>query len=251
MRFASAAASLAPFPTRLYRLKLRCSANRSRSETVQAARRALLAEAQPIDDIRSTAEYRRRVAANLLESFCSNFAREGRIAMNATLDAWNNADEATARRHDCLLRAQALGSGDGCPAPHRQHVAELSEAADRIWATMEEPDWMEAFACHPRIGERKASTRWRQQSAAWSQQEQSSAASAADELCWPRLPKAIARYEERFGFTYIVCATGKSAEEMLAILKRRLAGDRDAELREAAEQQRQITQIRLGKWLVE
>jgi 2-oxo-4-hydroxy-4-carboxy--5-ureidoimidazoline (OHCU) decarboxylase len=60
-----------------------------------------------------------------------------------------------------------------------------------------------------------------------------------------------ALYEERYGFTYIVCATGRSAEEMLAILKRRLTSDRDTELREAAEQQRQITQIRLGKWLIE
>ena len=59
-----------------------------------------------------------------------------------------------------------------------------------------------------------------------------------------------ALYEQRFGFTYIVCATGKSADEMLAILKRRLANDRVAELKEAAEQQRQIMQIRLGKWLV-
>ena len=57
--------------------------------------------------------------------------------------------------------------------------------------------------------------------------------------------------QHRFGFTYIVCATGKSAEEMLAILQRRLTNDRETELREAAEQQRQITQIRLGKWLVE
>jgi 2-oxo-4-hydroxy-4-carboxy--5-ureidoimidazoline (OHCU) decarboxylase len=57
-------------------------------------------------------------------------------------------------------------------------------------------------------------------------------------------------YEEQFGFTYIVCATGKSADEMLGILKRRLANNRDTELREAAEQQRQILQIRLGKWLV-
>ena len=56
-------------------------------------------------------------------------------------------------------------------------------------------------------------------------------------------------YEQRFGFTYIVCATGKSAEEMFAILQRRLQQDRATELKEAAEQQRQITQIRLGKWL--
>ena len=58
-------------------------------------------------------------------------------------------------------------------------------------------------------------------------------------------------YEERFGFTYIVCATGKSADEMLTILQRRLTNDRETELREAAEQQRQIMQIRLGKWLAE
>jgi 2-oxo-4-hydroxy-4-carboxy--5-ureidoimidazoline (OHCU) decarboxylase len=56
-------------------------------------------------------------------------------------------------------------------------------------------------------------------------------------------------YEERFGFTYIVCATGKSAEEMLTVLNRRLTRDRATELHEGAEQQRQIMQIRLGKWL--
>lgn len=59
-----------------------------------------------------------------------------------------------------------------------------------------------------------------------------------------------ALYEKQFGFTYIVCATGKSAEEMLAILDRRLGSSRQAELIEAAEQQRQILQIRLGKWLI-
>jgi 2-oxo-4-hydroxy-4-carboxy--5-ureidoimidazoline (OHCU) decarboxylase len=60
-----------------------------------------------------------------------------------------------------------------------------------------------------------------------------------------------AEYERRFGFTYIVCATGRSAEEMLGILTRRLKNDRAAELIEAAEQQRQILQIRLGKWLLQ
>jgi OHCU decarboxylase len=128
-------------------------------------------------------------------------------------------------------------------------VGELSAAAERIWSTMEEADWMEAFACHPRIGERKAahaSTK----SVAWSHQEQSSAKTAAERVL-AELVAGNALYERRFGFTYIVCATGKSAEEMLAILNRRLSGDRTTELREAAEQQRQITQIRLGKWLVE
>jgi len=87
-------------------------------------------------------------------------------------------------------------------------------------------------------------------SGAWSQQEQSSASSAAERVL-SDLSAANLLYEQRFGFTYIVCATGKSAEEMLSILNRRLSSDRASELREAAEQQRQITQIRLGKWLVE
>jgi 2-oxo-4-hydroxy-4-carboxy-5-ureidoimidazoline decarboxylase len=127
-------------------------------------------------------------------------------------------------------------------------VLQLSEAADRIWGTMQEPDWLEAFACHPRIGERKTSAAG--QSAAWSSQEQSRT-NTASERVRAELAEGNALYEQRFGFTYIVCATGKSAEEMLAILSRRLASTRENELREAAEQQRQIMQIRLGKWLVE
>jgi 2-oxo-4-hydroxy-4-carboxy-5-ureidoimidazoline decarboxylase len=128
-------------------------------------------------------------------------------------------------------------------------IAELSLAADGAWAKMEETDWMEAFACHPRIGERTAAHASKK-SAAWSRQEQS-AAGIADDQVLAEIAAGNELYEQRFGFTYIVCATGKSAEEMLAILNARLAHDREDELREAAEQQRQIMQIRLGKWLVE
>lgn len=114
---------------------------------------------------------------------------------------------------------------------------------------MEESDWMEAFACHPRIGGGKAAHA-SAQSSAWSRREQSSTHQAAERIL-AALTAGNELYEQRFRFTYIVCATGKSAEEMLSILNRRLAGDRATELREAAEQQRQITQIRLGKWLIE
>ena len=123
-------------------------------------------------------------------------------------------------------------------------VESLNLTADQVWSTMEEPDWLEAFAAHPRIGERNASA------SAWSQQEQSSALIAENPVL-AELAEANRHYEDLFGFTYIVCATGKSAGEMLSILQRRLANGREAELREAAEQQRQIMQIRLGKWLVE
>jgi len=169
--------------------------------------------------------------------------------MNPTLAAWNEADPATAldamiaccgarRWAAAMIALRPIGS-----------IGELSETADRVWSFMEETDWMEAFACHPRIGQRTAAHATAL-SAAWSRQEQSSATSATA-VVLDELAEANAIYEQHFGFTYIVCATGRSAEEMLVILKRRLANDRIAELREAAEQQRQIMQIRLGKWLVE
>jgi OHCU decarboxylase len=124
---------------------------------------------------------------------------------------------------------------------------ELHEAADRLWNAFTEPDWLEAFACHPRIGEHKAALA-SSRSSAWSGQEQSSIHSAADTIL-ASLAAGNVRYENQFGFTYIVCATGKTSEEMLSILQRRLSNSRETELREAAEQQRQIMHIRLRKWL--
>ncbi len=169
--------------------------------------------------------------------------------MNPVLSSWNEASPKAAletmlaccgarRWAAAMVALRPIGS-----------VHELSSAADRIWSTMEEADWMEAFGCHPRIGERKAAHASRK-SEAWSRKEQSSAETAAERVL-AELAAGNALYEQRFGFTYIVCATGKSAEEMLVILNRRLNNDRSTELHEAAEQQRQITQIRLGKWLVE
>jgi 2-oxo-4-hydroxy-4-carboxy-5-ureidoimidazoline decarboxylase len=169
--------------------------------------------------------------------------------VNFVLSSWNAAsvDEALDAMVACC-GAQRWAAAMVARRPIGS-VEQLSEAADEVWSTMEEADWMEAFACHPRIGERKA-THASAQSAAWSRQEQMSANTAAERIL-SDLAAGNARYEQRFGFTYIVCATGRSAEEMLEILNRRLASDRAAELREAAEQQRQIMQIRLGKWLLE
>ena len=169
--------------------------------------------------------------------------------MNEVLRLWNGESE------EAALRAMVA-----CCGAHRwaeamvalrpiENIRDLSEAAGRVWSTMEAEDWLEAFGSHPRIGERKGAHAGAG-SASWAQQEQASTQSAADAVL-AELATGNAAYEERFGFTYIVCATGKSAEEMLAILNRRLKNDRAAELVEAAEQQRQILQIRLGKWLVE
>ncbi|MGB6690512.1 MAG: 2-oxo-4-hydroxy-4-carboxy-5-ureidoimidazoline decarboxylase [Terracidiphilus sp.] len=172
--------------------------------------------------------------------------------MNAKLAAWNAAVEAEALDAMiacCCARRWAAVMVQSRPIAS---VLELSEKADREWSKMEESDWLQAFACHPRIGERspRRTAHTDEKSAAWSRQEQSST-SGADDGVLAELAEGNKLYEQRFGFTYIVCATGKTAGEMLAILNRRLASDREAELREAAEQQRQIMQIRLGKWLVE
>lgn len=170
------------------------------------------------------------------------------VSSNLVLDEWNRADAATARAAMLACCGAKRWAKAMVTARPLASVVELSETADRVWATMEEPDWLEAFACHPRIGERKPHATG--QSAAWSKQEQASAAAASDRILAELAEKNVL-YEQRFGFTYIVCATGKSAEEMLAILARRLNSDRPTELREAAEQQRQILQIRLGKWLAQ
>lgn len=168
--------------------------------------------------------------------------------MNSVLEEWNkaNAQEATAvmlaccgarRWADRMVASRPLAG-----------VAALSEAADRIWGEMSESDWLEAFACHPHIGEFKAASA-SERSNAWSQQEQAGTGGTPKSVM-AELAAGNALYEQRFGFTYIVCATGRSADEMLAILTRRLGNDRMPELKEAAEQQRQIMQIRLGKWLL-
>ncbi len=124
----------------------------------------------------------------------------------------------------------------------------LLEKAATVWWGLTEADWLEAFRSHPRIGERKAEAGQTSREQAWSAGEQSGMESAA-EATQRALAEGNRAYDERFGFIYIVCASGKSADEMLGILTRRLANDPATELRAAAEEQRKITRIRLEKLL--
>ena len=126
--------------------------------------------------------------------------------------------------------------------------AALLAASDQIWSDLSESDWMEGFRSHPRIGESSGTSSNPSQSAAWSGQEQSKV-SLAGENIKIALAEGNRAYEQRFNRTFIVCATGKSAPEILEILQRRSQNDEPTELHEAAEQQRQITHIRLKKWL--
>lgn len=107
---------------------------------------------------------------------------------------------------------------------------------------------MEAFRSHPRIGESHGSASAPVRSATWSGEEQRRVGTASEDIKMA-LAEGNRAYEQRFNRIFIVCATGKSAAEILEILRRRLHNDEATELHEAAEQQRQIAQLRLKKWL--
>jgi 2-oxo-4-hydroxy-4-carboxy-5-ureidoimidazoline decarboxylase len=121
----------------------------------------------------------------------------------------------------------------------------LMREAEFVWFSLDERDWLEAFAAHPRIGEKKAATT---QYLASSESEQ-----AAAQQTLAQVEKALLlgnrAYEEKFGFRYIVFASGRTAPELLAVLNERLTHTRDEELREAARQQHRITALRMQKWL--
>lgn len=127
-------------------------------------------------------------------------------------------------------------------------VEEVSSRADAIWAALGEEDWMEAFRAHPKIGECKAPAAQSHQAANWSAQEQSQA-QQADEVVKAAIAEGNAAYEDRFGFIFIICASGKSADEILSSLNRRLWNDTHTELRVAAQEQQKITELRLRKLL--
>ena len=168
--------------------------------------------------------------------------------MNEILGRWNQASRAEAVRE--ILACCGATAWAERLARRRPFFDEASllAASDEVWLSLPAADRMEAFDSHPRIGESSAKAPLAARSASWSRQEQGKA-DDSDEEVKADLAAANRQYEQRFGHIFIVCATGKSAAEILAILHRRMQNDVDTELREAAEQQRQITQLRLKKWL--
>lgn len=168
--------------------------------------------------------------------------------MNKVLARWNSLDSAAAAREAlpcCGSSAWAVALAASRPIADEPSLIETSSS---VWLALPEEDWQEAFDSHPRIGQKHAQTRATEESLRWSAQEQRTALSE-DDANKLALEEANRRYEQKFGRIFIVCATGKTSVEMLAILAARMKNDPAAELREAAEQQRQITQLRLHRWL--
>ncbi len=128
-----------------------------------------------------------------------------------------------------------------------QNPEQLLTAAAEVWCALPEHDWHEAFRSHPRIGERHAAAATAR-SAAWSAEEQRTAATPGS---GEQLAAANRLYQQRFGRTFVICATGKTAPQILVSLRQRLHHSPDEELRIAAEEQRRITEVRLRRWMEE
>lgn len=127
-----------------------------------------------------------------------------------------------------------------------EDLVDLLQHADEKWLQCAEQDWLEAFTHHPRIGNKASLKEKFASTASWASNEQSGVNTASDDII-DALSKGNDDYFNKFGFIFIVCATGKSAKEMLELLMARLPNDPDKEIRIAADEQAKITAIRLNK----
>jgi 2-oxo-4-hydroxy-4-carboxy-5-ureidoimidazoline decarboxylase len=157
----------------------------------------------------------------------------------AELDAMSEEGVAEVLRSCCGSSRWVDAMTDRRPFRSRDS---LFRASDEEWSRCTRDDWLEAFAHHPRIGDRHAR--------GTAADEQAGARNASDDI-QDELRYINRAYEEKFGHIYIVCATGKSAEEMLGVARARMDNDPETELRIAAEEQRKIMHIRLSKILGE
>ena len=145
----------------------------------------------------------------------------------------------------CGSRRWAKAMANGRPYATLEIL--IAKAHDTWWS-LDRSDWLEAFRSHPKIGEKKAADKVSAQSQQWSGHEQSGIAKASDETI-SALAALNEDYEQKFGFIFIICATGKTTGEMLSALRERLEHDPESELPIAAAEQSKITELRLKKLL--
>ncbi|MBI4535224.1 MAG: 2-oxo-4-hydroxy-4-carboxy-5-ureidoimidazoline decarboxylase [Ignavibacteriae bacterium] len=129
-----------------------------------------------------------------------------------------------------------------------QGEKELLDVAEDVWLRLSPEDWKEAFSHHPRIGDRAKLREKFASTAQWAEREQAGVKDASEETL-QLLLEGNREYEERFGHIFIVCATGKGADDMIALLRQRLGNPPGVELEIAAAEQQMITRLRLEKLL--
>lgn len=163
-----------------------------------------------------------------------------------TLEAFNHLPATEARDRllaCCAAEAWANAMTNARPFASREA---MHEQARQLWPQLSETEWLAAFDAHPRIGDIESLKAKYAGTEALASGEQSGAATAPETVL-RRLAAGNEAYLEKFGFIFIVCATGKTAEQMLALLEERLPNSRERELTVAAEEQAKITHLRLDK----
>jgi len=173
-------------------------------------------------------------------------SREGRLG--AGLRWLNSLDEEsanTAFSNCCGSSRWVRAMVDALPFAS---VPQLFQKAEKLFESLTREDWLEAFRHHPRIGEKKAAEAQSGQAQSWSAQEQAGVERAASSAL-AALAEVNRAYEARFGYICLACATGKTSDEMLALLRARLHNDPEKELPIAAAEQQKITRLRLEKLL--
>ncbi|MDE0280795.1 MAG: 2-oxo-4-hydroxy-4-carboxy-5-ureidoimidazoline decarboxylase [Gammaproteobacteria bacterium] len=158
-----------------------------------------------------------------------------------TFNGLGHAEAADVMQRCCTASRWVNRMVEGRPYPG---IAEMLEKAREHWSGMVEPDWLEAFEGHPRIGDPESLKAKYRATQATASGEQSSVRQA-DEETLTALAEGNQAYVERFGFIFIIFASGKSAPEMLAHLRSRLGNNRRTELATAAGEQWKITRRRL------
>ncbi len=123
---------------------------------------------------------------------------------------------------------------------------ELKSKSETAWKSLTRSDWLAAFAHHPKIGDVESLHKKFATTAGWAANEQSGVGSASEDII-NSLARGNQEYEARFGYIFIVCATGKTAAEMLGLLATRLEHEPDTEFDIACREQKKITQLRLEK----
>ena len=129
-----------------------------------------------------------------------------------------------------------------------ENVEQLQSVAEDVWWSLPAEDWLEAFHSHPKIGEKKAAAATSTQAQKWSENEQAGTRASSTETM-RELAERNEAYAAKFGYIFIVCATGKTSEEMLDILRERLTNEPEQEIKIAAAEQAKITRLRLNKLL--
>ncbi|MBL4654743.1 MAG: 2-oxo-4-hydroxy-4-carboxy-5-ureidoimidazoline decarboxylase [Bacteroidia bacterium] len=166
------------------------------------------------------------------------------------LEEFNNLDEGA--RRDAL--SKCCGANKWIEKMLNASAVEslelLLEQADKNWYDCTESDWLEAFTHHPKIGDLKSLEKKFDSTKEMAGNEQSAVNVAAEDVLI-ELANHNERYEEKFGYIFIVCATGKSANEMLELLKTRINNNSEEEIKIAMEEQNKITKLRLQKLLTE